>query len=61
MSRAIAKLDEGLKVWREPPLGEAPYLFLDARYEKPGSKTVSYRCLDRRRDRGLGPTSRAGL
>lgn len=39
MSRAIAKLDEGLKVWREPPLGEAPYLFLDARYEKPGSKS----------------------
>ena len=27
MSRAIAKLDEGLKVWREPPLGEAPTSF----------------------------------
>ncbi|MCX8086030.1 MAG: IS256 family transposase [Rhodocyclaceae bacterium] len=34
VSRAAAKLDEGLKAWRERPLGEAPYLFLDARYEK---------------------------
>ncbi|WP_425355166.1 transposase [Pelomicrobium methylotrophicum] len=34
MSRAAAKLDEGLKAWRERPLGEVPYLFLDARYEK---------------------------
>jgi len=34
VSRAAAKLDEGLKAWRERPLGETPYLFLDARYEK---------------------------
>ncbi len=34
ISRAAAKLDEGLKAWRERPLGEVPYLFLDARYEK---------------------------
>ena len=34
VSRAAAKLDEGLKAWRERPLGEIPYLFLDARYEK---------------------------
>jgi len=34
VSRAAAKLDEGLKAWRERPLGEVPYLFLDARYEK---------------------------
>ena len=34
VSRAAAKLDEGLKAWRERPLGEGPYLFLDARYEK---------------------------
>ena len=34
VSRATAKLDEGLKAWRERPLGETPYLFLDARYEK---------------------------
>lgn len=34
VSRAAARLDEGLKAWRERPLGEVPYLFLDARYEK---------------------------
>ncbi len=34
VSRAAAKLDEGLSAWRERPLGEVPYLFLDARYEK---------------------------
>ena len=34
VSRAAAKLDEGLKAWRERPLGEVPYLFLDARYER---------------------------
>jgi transposase-like protein len=34
VSRAAAKLDEGLKAWRERPLGDVPYLFLDARYEK---------------------------
>jgi putative transposase len=33
VSRAAAKLDEGLKAWRERPLGDVPYLFLDARYE----------------------------
>ncbi|GAB4304670.1 MAG: hypothetical protein Fur0034_21690 [Desulfuromonadia bacterium] len=34
VSRAAAKLDAGLKAWRERPLGEVPYLFLDACYEK---------------------------
>nr|WP_284155309.1 transposase [Sulfuricystis multivorans] len=34
VSRAAAKHDEGLKAWRERPLGGVPYLFLDARYEK---------------------------
>ncbi len=34
VSRAAARLDEGLRAWRERPLGEVPYLFLDARYEK---------------------------
>jgi len=34
VSRAAAKLDEGLKAWRERPLGEVPYLFLDAIYLK---------------------------
>jgi transposase-like protein len=33
VSRAAA-VDSGLKAWRERPLGEVPYLFLDARYEK---------------------------
>src|SRR5215218_4525191 len=34
VSRAAAVLDEELQKWRERPLGEAPYLILDARYEK---------------------------
>ena len=34
VSRAAAKLDTVLQEWRERPLGEIQYLFLDARYEK---------------------------
>lgn len=34
VSRATAQLDTVLQEWRERPLGEMPYLFLDARYEK---------------------------
>jgi transposase-like protein len=34
VSRAAALLDESLSAWRERPLGEIVYLFLDARYEK---------------------------
>jgi len=34
VSRAAAALDEGLDAWRNRPLGEMPYLILDARYEK---------------------------
>lgn len=34
VSRATAKLDEELDAWRNRPLGEVPYLILDARYEK---------------------------
>ena len=34
VSRATAQLDEVLQEWRERPLGEVTYLFLDARYEK---------------------------
>jgi len=34
VSRAIAQLDGVLQEWRERPLGEIRYLFLDARYEK---------------------------
>ncbi len=34
VSRAAAQLDEALQGWRERPLGECPYLILDARYEK---------------------------
>ena len=34
VSRAAALLDEELAAWRERPLGEILYLFLDARYEK---------------------------
>jgi transposase-like protein len=34
VSRAAALLDEELESWRQRPLGEIPYLVLDARYEK---------------------------
>ena len=34
VSRAAAALDESLQAWRDRPLGEMIYLFLDARYEK---------------------------
>ena len=34
VSRAAAVLDEELSAWRNRPLGEIPYLILDARYEK---------------------------
>lgn len=34
VSRAAALLDEELHAWRNRPLGETPYLILDARYEK---------------------------
>lgn len=34
VSRATALLDEELEAWRNRPLGETPYLILDARYEK---------------------------
>jgi len=34
VSRAAAKLDEQLEGWRTRPIEQAPYLVLDARYEK---------------------------
>jgi putative transposase len=34
VSRAAEQLDTGLAAWRERPLDETPYLFLDARYER---------------------------
>ena len=34
VSRATQLLDEELDAWRSRPLGEIPYLILDARYEK---------------------------
>jgi transposase-like protein len=34
VSRAAEALDEELEKWRGRPLGETPYLILDARYEK---------------------------
>lgn len=34
VSRASALLDEVLEAWRNRPLGEISYLYLDARYEK---------------------------
>ena len=34
VSRATAQLDEKLSEWRNSPLGEEMYLYLDARYEK---------------------------
>lgn len=34
VSRAAEQLDAGLSAWRERPLDETPYVFLDARYER---------------------------
>jgi putative transposase len=34
VSRATAQLDQVLQEWRERPLGEITYLYVDARYEK---------------------------
>ena len=34
VSRATAQLDQVLQQWRERPLGEITYLYVDARYEK---------------------------
>lgn len=34
VSRCAEKLDAGLAAWRERPLGETPYVLLDARYER---------------------------
>jgi putative transposase len=34
VSHAAAQLDAALEAWRTRPLGECPYLILDARYEK---------------------------
>ena len=34
VSRATGQLDEVLQEWRERPLGEISYLYVDARYEK---------------------------
>jgi len=34
VSRAAAQLDETLEAWRNHPIGEIRYLYLDARYEK---------------------------
>jgi transposase-like protein len=34
VSRATAQLDAVLQAWRERPLGEISYLYVDARYEK---------------------------
>ena len=34
VSRAAQALDDELEKWRSRPLGETPYLILDARYEK---------------------------
>jgi transposase-like protein len=34
VSRAMQALDAELTAWRERPLGEVPYVLLDARYEK---------------------------
>jgi transposase-like protein len=33
VSRAAARLDDELEKWRSRPIGETPYLILDARYE----------------------------
>lgn len=44
VSRAAAALDEELSAWRTRPLGETPYLALDARYENVRSAGSVVRC-----------------
>lgn len=34
VSRAAARLDAELETWRRRPLGDVPFVILDARYEK---------------------------
>ena len=43
VSRAAAALDEELEQWRSRPIGETPYLILDARYEhvRHGGQVIS--------------------
>ena len=49
VSRAAEQLDAGLAVWRERPLDETPYFFLDARYERvPTPSSVAYSQSDSR-------------
>ena len=50
VSRAVQALDEELTKWRNRPLGEIPYLLLDARYEK--VRVARHRGLVRAVDRG---------
>ena len=38
VSRAAAQLDEVFSAWRQRPLGQFVYLYLDARYEKVGQE-----------------------
>ena len=44
VSRAVQALDAELTAWRERELGEIPYVFLDARYEKVRVNGVVVRC-----------------
>ena len=44
VSRAAALLDEELSAWRTRPLGEVPYLALDARYENVRHAGAVLRC-----------------
>lgn len=44
VSRAVQALDVELSAWRERPLGEMPYVFLDARYEKIRQNGVVVSC-----------------
>ena len=57
VSRAVQALDEELTKWRQRPLGEIPYLFFDARYEKVrvGGTVVSCSLLVAT---GIGPDGR---
>ena len=42
VSRCTALLDTGLQAWRNRPLGNTPYLTLDARYERVRYERVRY-------------------
>lgn len=62
VSRAVMLLDDHINEWKTRSLGDTPYLFVDAKYEKTrvAGSVISLRCPDRvgSRHRRLPPVAR---